>query len=84
MNNVVLANATDGFCTYIAGTKHMDYTDLPLFSPILASLLGSGSLDKTECIETMNRIILEFFDCYLKDEGEFQVQECYDLSEHGN
>lgn len=56
-------DATDGFCTYIAGTMHMDYTDLPLFSPVLASLLGSGSLDKTECIETMNRIILEFFDC---------------------
>lgn len=84
MNNVVLANATDGFCTYIVGTMHMDYTDLPLFSPVLASLLGSGSLDKTECIETMNRIILEFFDCYLKGEGEFRVQECYDLSEHGN
>ena len=84
MNNVVLANATDGFCTHIAGTMHMDYTDLPLFSPVLASLLGSGSLDKTECIETMNRIILEFFDCYLKGEGEFRVQECYDLSEHGN
>ena len=30
-----------------------------------------------ECIDTMNGIILRFYDCYLKYEGEFSVEESY-------
>ena len=56
----------------------MNYTDLPLFSPALASVLGAGEIDSTHCITTMNEIVLAFFDCYLKDAGMFSVQECYE------
>lgn len=70
VNNVVLANAVDGRYTCIENSGHMNFTDLPLFSPILASLLGVGEVDATECITTMNEIILEYFDCYLKGEAD--------------
>jgi len=70
VNNVVLANALDGQYTCIEGSGHMNFTDLPLFSPILASLLGVGEVDATECIVTMNEKILGFFDCYLKGEAD--------------
>lgn len=77
-NNTVLQYATEGYSTYIKGTGHMNYTDLPLFSPVLASMLGTGEVDATHCITTMNEIVLSFFDCYLKDTGAFSVQECYE------
>lgn len=77
VNNVILENAVESTHTYFVGSGHMNFTDLPLFSPALASFLGTGSIDETECIETMNEIILEFFNCYLKDEGEVIIKESY-------
>ncbi len=77
VNNVVLENAVDGQYTYFEGSEHMNFTDLPLFSPILASFLGVGEVDATECITTMNEVILDYFNCYLKDQGEVVIKECY-------
>ncbi|WP_026527657.1 alpha/beta hydrolase family protein [Butyrivibrio sp. VCD2006] len=76
-NNVILNNADEGFETYVAGSEHMDYTDLPLFSPFLAGLLGKGSVDSGYCIDITNSLVRDFFNCYLKGEGTFTVQESY-------
>ena len=76
-NNVILDNAREGYSTYFAGSEHMDFTDLPMFSPFLAGMLGKGSVDPEECMTEVNQIVLEFFDCYLKGEGEFSVNEYY-------
>lgn len=76
-NNVILESADEGFETYVKGSEHMDYTDLPLFSPFLANMLGKGSVDSEYCIDTTNALVLEFFNCYLKGEGTFSVQESY-------
>ncbi len=45
---------------------HLNFTDLPLFSPVLAKKLGVGSVDPKECIEQMNQMVLEYFNLYLK------------------
>lgn len=76
-NNIVLENAKDAYCTYFEGAGHMNYTDLPLFSPFLANCLGTGDIDKKECIEQMNILLVSFFDCYLKDGPAFTVNDCY-------
>ncbi len=90
-SNVVIAekqvfeNAPEAFEVYFAGTNHMSVTDLPLFSPFLVNMIngttkkngGEQIADRYEVIETMNRIILEFFDCYLKDKGSFQSVGTY-------
>jgi dienelactone hydrolase len=76
-NNVILDNATDGHCTYIVGAKHMDFTDLPLFAPALANMLGSGDVNNEECIDQINQITLNFFNCYLKGNGDFTVNDKY-------
>ena len=55
----------------------MNFTDLPLISPFLASKLGMGELDAKECIMTMNGLVLQFFDHYLKGQGEFVIRESY-------
>lgn len=76
-NNIVMDNAIMGYDTYFANTGHMNFTDLPLFSPILAKALGTGSVDAEKCIESMNGLILGFFDYTLKDYGSFNVKDCY-------
>ena len=77
VNKVVLGNAIDATHTYFIGSGHMNFTDLPLFSPVLSSLLGTGTIDETECVIIMNDIVLQYFDYYLKDKGEMNIKECY-------
>lgn len=77
VNNVVLENAVDCKYTYFVGSGHMNFTDLPLFSPKLAALLGTGEVDAETCIVKMNEIILEYYNCYLKEEGTVIIEEKY-------
>lgn len=76
-NDELIRNAENGFTTTIKGTKHMDFTDLPMLSPVLGNMLGSGERDTTEVMTIVNSLVLEFYDCYLKGEGVFSVQESY-------
>ena len=55
----------------------MDFTDLPMFSPYLGKLLGSGERSTEETMKIVNSAVLSFFNCYLKGEGVFTVQDIY-------
>lgn len=77
VNSWVLANAKDAKYTYFKGSGHMNFTDLPLFSPALANMLGIGTVDAEECVIKMNQLVLDYYNCYLKDTGEVIVQESY-------
>ncbi len=76
-NITIKDTAETYYCTYVEGTLHMDYTDLPLFSPFLAKMLGSGNVDHGFVSDTVNSLEVRFFDCYLKGEGSFDVNEHY-------
>lgn len=71
------AHAEEAYDVVIRGSGHLNFTDLPLFSPTLARMLGTGEVDSRYCIETMNQIVLEFFNCTLKDGGAVQLQTEY-------
>ncbi len=82
---LIAETAPDAHEIYISGTNHMSLTDLPLFSPLLAKMI-SGSVekigkapkaDKYYVINTMNSLVLKFFDSYLKGEGSFQADGTY-------
>lgn len=77
VNRHMLDNAVDGREMYFANTEHMDFTDLPLMSPFLASMFGKGSVDSDEFIPQINDIILNYFNYYLKEEGTLSVPEGY-------
>ena len=77
VNNVVLDNATVSAHTYFKGSGHMNFTDLPLFSPMLASMLGTGDIDARACIEKTNTLVLAWFDEHLKGSGQASVAESY-------
>ncbi len=76
-NITIKDTAETYYCTYVEGSLHMDYTDLPLFSPFLAKLLGSGNVDHAFVSDTVNSLEVRFFDCYLKGEGQFTVNDYY-------
>ncbi len=71
------ANAKEAYDVVIRGSGHLNFTDLPLFSPALARMLGTGEADSRYCIETMNEIVLDFFNHTLKDAGALDIQTEY-------
>lgn len=60
------SRATDYQYEIFEDAGHLNFTDLPLISPILAKKLGVGTVDPKECVEKMNQMILDYFNFYLK------------------
>lgn len=76
VNRLASATAPAFYEVVLEGARHMNLTDLVLFSPFLASVLDSGrkaDIDPYECLSSMNRVILKFFDSTLKDAGGFKA-----------
>ena len=71
------ANAKEAYDVVVRGAGHLNFTDLPLFSPELARMLGTGDVDSRYCIETMNQVVLDFFNYALKDSGPLHLQTEY-------
>lgn len=76
-NMVATAGAADARQIVFKGAGHLNFTDLPLFSPFLAGLLGKGDIDSRYCIKTMNKVVLEYYNYYLKGIGELNLQTQY-------
>jgi dienelactone hydrolase len=76
-NTLASANAVDAREVVIAESGHLNFTDLPLFSPTLAGMLGTGAVDSRYCIETMNQVILKYFNHYLKGVEELEISPEY-------
>ena len=67
------------FNVYISGIGHLALTDFALTSPFLTRILD-GKKPTTEtvsCLRTINKICLEFFNSYLKGDGEFTSSGSY-------
>ena len=77
VNAYALENAKEGKTVLFTNAEHMDFTDLPLISPILGSMLGHGTVDTKEMMTTVNGLVLNWFDYYLKNEGTLNIQEKY-------
>lgn len=76
-NYLLLSNTNAmAFNVYIKGAGHLTLTDFTLASPPLEQMLNKmmgakSTIDSVYCLKTINKISLEFFDCYLKDYGKF-------------
>ena len=77
VNEYVTGNAKIGKTVAFKDVGHMDFTDLPLISPFLASMLGSGEVNHEETLHTINSIVLNWFNYYLKNEGTLDIQAKY-------
>lgn len=73
VNTYVTAHAPVGKTVVFDGVGHMDFTDLPLFSPFLASMLGSEKIDHEAFLGKVNGLVLNWFDYYLKGTGTLDI-----------
>lgn len=73
VNAYVTEHAADGKTVLFDGVEHMDFTDLPLFSPLLASMLGSENIDHEAFLGKVNGLILNWFNYYLKGIGTLDI-----------
>lgn len=76
-NMVLATRAVDSRQIVFQDSGHLNFTDLPLFSPLLAKALGIGEIDRRYCIETMNQVLLSYFDHYLKGIGNLDLESSY-------
>jgi dienelactone hydrolase len=62
---------------HISGVGHLALTDLVRSSPFLVQLLDSTptTRDSTEILSMINSLIVEFFNSFLKNQGEFSVNQ---------
>jgi len=59
----------------LQGTKHYDFTNLPMFSP-LSSVLGlKGPIDGKLVLKIINAESLAFFDRYLREDRSISLEE---------
>lgn len=79
-NRSATENGVDSKQVVVLGSGHINFTDLPMFSPILANMLDTGEIDGRYCIETMNQMVLNYFDYYLKSSGELDLQRIVEAS----
>lgn len=78
---LISATSQKSFEVYMPGTNHMSLTDVPLISPFLSNLLGKTTskigtqkADEYSTLSKMNSLVLDFFNCYVKDEGDFNPE----------
>ncbi|MFN7252443.1 MAG: alpha/beta hydrolase family protein [Anaerobacillus sp.] len=67
------------FNVHISGVGHFTLTDLALTSPFFTRMFnGQKSMVSTEStLKLINKLSLEFFDCFLKGEGKFSSDGTY-------
>jgi len=76
-NDELIRDTAEGYAVTVRDTLHMDFTDLPLLSPFLGKMLGSGERGCEETMTIVNGLVRDFFNHTLKGEGTFSVQEIY-------
>jgi hypothetical protein len=77
--NHIVATSPNAYKIHVPG-NHLNVTDLPLISPVLASLIisaapgnGGETVDAYAAMAQTNQLVVAFFNAYLKGEGSFSV-----------
>jgi dienelactone hydrolase len=62
----ILSALSTGYELTLAGTGHFDFSDIALLSPLTPQLGISGTINSGYSLQIQNRVLLAFFDRYLK------------------
>ena len=64
----------DTYLLKISHTKHYDFADIPLLTPLSPYLNFKGSIKSYEIIKINRAFVLNFFDIYLKEKRELSLE----------
>ncbi|MEX2506746.1 MAG: hypothetical protein WD406_07490 [Pseudohongiellaceae bacterium] len=69
-NNFAITPPTNDLHLYtVEGTTHNDFMDTAYFLPLFQTLGMGGPVDGKQVVSTINEIVLNHFNYYMKDEG---------------
>lgn len=71
------ANSENVTLVFFKDAGHMDFTDLCMLSPVLASSLSESHADGEQVLRKTNELVLDWFDYYLKGEGKLDIKAEY-------
>ncbi len=60
---------TNSFHFILEISRHLDFTDAPLFSPFSSLILETGSIPAKKAVTITNDVVLSFFDTFLKNKN---------------
>jgi predicted dienelactone hydrolase len=67
LERLLQTNHPHQYAFTVTGSRHLDFTDAPLLSPIASSIVETGTIDAQRAISIVNTATRTFFDQYLKD-----------------
>ena len=63
-----MAHSTDPkYRIVIKETQHLDFTDIPLFSPLIHYVMDVGTLSVSESMPLINNLVHSFLNTFLMD-----------------
>ena len=67
VREIINNNKGPSFHITIKNTRHLNFSDAPLFSPFIHHILETGKMDRKKSVQLINQISVEFFNQYLRD-----------------
>jgi len=67
LDSVMAQSSEPKYHLVIKKTLHLDYTDIPLFSPIIGYVMSVGDLSSGVSLHLVNRLVYGFLDKHLSD-----------------
>ena len=74
-------NPGPSYYVTVKNTRHLNFCDAPLFSPIGKYLIEIGDIDRKRSVELVNQLSLEFFDQYLREKRSTILNGAETISE---
>ena len=75
LDSVMAQSSGPKYHLVIKNTLHLDYTDIPLFSPIIGYVMSVGDLSSEVSLHLVNRLVYGFLDKHLVDRNKKTFDE---------
>ena len=69
LDSLMLNSSEPKYQLVIQNTKHLDYTDIPLYSPLIKYFMDIGDLKPSRSIPLINKLVYGFLEKHLSNKG---------------